>query len=620
MYLISFMRKNKRKEEKRMKKKLVKVLSLLMTVAVIGTSANLTALAMESNQENSEISDEVTQDEVIEDAEDTKVIEDAVANDDEIIDENGATLSNPRMDDNDKPIYDYVYFGNYWMGGFSATTGRKPSPIKWKVLSVNGNDAFLLAESALGQVTIYSDDSTWDKARNWLNNDFIEEAFNETEKAAIKDTELDSTKNKIFLLSSEEAKNEAYGFKLVLRADDSTGVVKYPPLVCYRISRLFVSPDDHDGPDGCGWLLRDMQIANGYMGINPIQSKFAVKFGIRPALHLDLTSSVWSKVEEGNPTNPTDPTNPSANEYTVTFDANGGTVATSTKKVKASENYGELPIATRDGYVFVGWFTEKEAGTEVKADTKVTTNANQTLYAHWEYKTLAVGQKQSVKEYFDAIEGIKKYKVTSTDGGKATVNKNGVLTVKKSGTITITPMIKDGKKWVEAGKSITIYVSKPKFEGKLTASYIGQTISANTILTGVPTNSNTVKWSVPNDKVCSINSETGEITVKGKGKVKITATITNDQDFVSKLTTTLTVKIPKLSVKDKITVKNSKPKNITLKNVPKDGKVEWKVEDSNIVSITADGIKCTVTAKEKGITKLTAIYEGQPYSTEIEVP
>ena len=72
-----------------------------------------------------------------------------------------------------------------------------------------------------------------------------------------------------------------------------------------------------------------------------------------------------------------------ANEYTVTFDANGGTVTPETMKVTYGSHYGELPTPTRKGYTFVGWFTNPNGGTQVKADAEVTTAANRTLHAHW---------------------------------------------------------------------------------------------------------------------------------------------------------------------------------------------------------------------------------------------
>ena len=44
-------------------------------------------------------------------------------------------------------------------------------------------------------------------------------------------------------------------------------------------------------------------------------------------------------------------------QYKITFDANGGTVSTNSKIVVEGETYGDLPIPTREGYTFLGWFT-----------------------------------------------------------------------------------------------------------------------------------------------------------------------------------------------------------------------------------------------------------------------
>ncbi|MBR3133250.1 MAG: InlB B-repeat-containing protein, partial [Clostridia bacterium] len=44
-----------------------------------------------------------------------------------------------------------------------------------------------------------------------------------------------------------------------------------------------------------------------------------------------------------------------ANDYTVTFDANGGTVSQASKSVTYDSSYGSLPTPTRVGYTFQGW-------------------------------------------------------------------------------------------------------------------------------------------------------------------------------------------------------------------------------------------------------------------------
>ena len=69
--------------------------------------------------------------------------------------------------------------------------------------------------------------------------------------------------------------------------------------------------------------------------------------------------------------------------YTVTFDPNGGTVSPTTKEVTYNSTYGELPTPTYEGHKFNGWYTSKTGGTKITSTTKVTITANQTLYAHW---------------------------------------------------------------------------------------------------------------------------------------------------------------------------------------------------------------------------------------------
>lgn len=67
--------------------------------------------------------------------------------------------------------------------------------------------------------------------------------------------------------------------------------------------------------------------------------------------------------------------------YTLTFNANGGSCITKTKKVNANATYGTLPEAHRTGYTFSGWYTAKSGGTKVTSSTKATANA--TVYARW---------------------------------------------------------------------------------------------------------------------------------------------------------------------------------------------------------------------------------------------
>ncbi len=69
--------------------------------------------------------------------------------------------------------------------------------------------------------------------------------------------------------------------------------------------------------------------------------------------------------------------------YYAYFNANGGQVSIESKELKYDTEYGELPVATRDGYSFLGWFSDPVAGEQIFAETMVTVNYVDTLYAHW---------------------------------------------------------------------------------------------------------------------------------------------------------------------------------------------------------------------------------------------
>ena len=72
-----------------------------------------------------------------------------------------------------------------------------------------------------------------------------------------------------------------------------------------------------------------------------------------------------------------------ANKYTVTYNANGGTCSTANGQQTYGSKYASLPTPTRTGYTFAGWYTAASAGTQVTTNTVVSTASNHTLYAHW---------------------------------------------------------------------------------------------------------------------------------------------------------------------------------------------------------------------------------------------
>lgn len=108
--------------------------------------------------------------------------------------------------------------------------------------------------------------------------------------------------------------------------------------------------------------------------------------------------------------------------FTVTFNANQGTTPTPSKTVTYGSTYGTLPTPVRSGYAFLGWFTDPDAGTEVKDTDTVSITANQTLYAHWEAMSiLHVKDGEAIRTITD-IQAVENGTVRKIIGCYAVVN------------------------------------------------------------------------------------------------------------------------------------------------------------------------------------------------------
>nr|MCR5797402.1 DUF6273 domain-containing protein [Eubacterium sp.] len=88
--------------------------------------------------------------------------------------------------------WDCIYFGKYWQN-----SNTEKEPIKWRVLSVNGNDACILSDKILDRQPYtygWGYNTIWKNsyARKWLNEVFYKEAFDESERAAIIEREYEA--------------------------------------------------------------------------------------------------------------------------------------------------------------------------------------------------------------------------------------------------------------------------------------------------------------------------------------------------------------------------------------------------------------------------------------------
>ena len=67
--------------------------------------------------------------------------------------------------------------------------------------------------------------------------------------------------------------------------------------------------------------------------------------------------------------------------YTVTFDVNGGQCLVTSAVTGIDGKLDSLPTATREGYVFIGWFTSPSGGVQVLPDNVY--DSDRTIYANW---------------------------------------------------------------------------------------------------------------------------------------------------------------------------------------------------------------------------------------------
>ena len=112
--------------------------------------------------------------------------------------------------------------------------------------------------------------------------------------------------------------------------------------------------------------------------------------------------------------------------HTITFDANGGVVTSTTANTNGAGTLSELPTPVRDGYRFNGWFTAASGGTMITTSTVF--GANTTVYAQWTY----VSNPSSGGSYSDTSYDVA---IDKTENGTVTVSPKSAS---KGDTVTIT--------------------------------------------------------------------------------------------------------------------------------------------------------------------------------------
>ena len=115
-------------------------------------------------------------------------------------------------------------------------------------------------------------------------------------------------------------------------------------------------------------------------------------------------------------------------EYTVTFDSQGGSEVDSITRIE-NEAIGTLPVPTKEGHSFLGWYTSTEYTEQINSSTPVT--ADVTYYAKWidkikELETVFFIPGSCTFNGSSNLENVGLITSSSQDGCISTVNPSGV--------------------------------------------------------------------------------------------------------------------------------------------------------------------------------------------------
>ena len=446
-----------------------------------------------------------------------------------------------------------VTYDCVWLGRYQRENANKNNPLKWRVLAVNGTDAFLWCEDEVAERNYQDnilDDFFWETSdvRKWLNGNFYEKAFSQKEKMAIRTTGVINSKNpltdtyagrdtvdKIYLLSIDEVLNPLYGFSKIYNIEDDARKRRGGQCWWLRTpgTKMYL----------CGLLMGGGEgiVYNGNGVIYRPGSIPYVPCSVYPVLHLDLSKedaytyagTVCTNGTVNEQNKPNSGTVEDNAKYEITFDknANNAVVDFSSKVVTKGDKYGKLPEARRNNYVFVGWYTKKKGGTKVTSDTVVKISKNQRLYAQWRlggYIIYDLNEGTNAKanpSYYYSTNGVK----LEAPKRKGYIFK-GWYTTKDFSTGTKISKIKVGTRGDKvlyarwgAKKNQEIQIEK-----QITKTYKDIGKEFNLSISGRQENAK-VTYASSNKKVAT--AKDGKILIKGVGKATITVNFAETTNY-----------------------------------------------------------------------------------------
>lgn len=196
---------------------------------------------------------------------------------------------------NGHQVGDYIILGSYEQDN-NISNGKEE--IEWLILDVQDGKALVISKYALDSKPFNDElkEVTWETCtlRTWLNNDFLNTAFDDNEQKRIQVVTVvaednhpcstdagNDTQDKIFLLSCSEAKD------MFESTDDR---------VCYATEYAISNGLWADDDNSCSWDLRtpgETQVENCGVNYSGIVGEYGSDVndddnGIRPAMWIEI--------------------------------------------------------------------------------------------------------------------------------------------------------------------------------------------------------------------------------------------------------------------------------------------------------------------------------------------
>lgn len=128
--------------------------------------------------------------------------------------------------------------------------------------------------------------------------------------------------------------------------------------------------------------------------------------------------------------------------YTLSYNANGGSVSVASKTAYSGYAVGELPTPSRDYHIFDGWYTAASGGDRVVSSSTLTASDTYTIYAHW-----------TLKQVSDWVLP------SSVPSGASIVERKTETTTSTSSSLS--GWTKTGESWNQTGSGSVDYASFP---------------------------------------------------------------------------------------------------------------------------------------------------------------